>query len=97
MTQSEISIHRRRSIRLKRYDYTRPGAYFVTLCAWQRECIFGEVVTGGVRLLDLGRIVLNEWLRSMNFRREIRLYDDEFVVMPNRCARDRVDCRCRGG
>ena len=35
--------HRRRSIRMQGYDYTQAGAYFVTICTWQRECLFGEV------------------------------------------------------
>ncbi|MDH4028057.1 MAG: transposase, partial [Nitrospirota bacterium] len=36
-------IHKRRSIRLKAYDYTGPGAYFVTICTQNRECLFGDV------------------------------------------------------
>jgi putative transposase len=75
--------HHRRSIRLKGYDYAQPGAYFVTLVAWHREALFGKVVGGSVRLSALGRIVEEEWLRSIEIRREIRLYQDEFVVMPN--------------
>ena len=39
----------RRSIRLKGYDYARNGAYFVTLCAHQRECLFGEIIVGARR------------------------------------------------
>jgi hypothetical protein len=49
----------------------------------ERDCLFGEVVNGAVRLNPLGQIVYDEWLRSMGIRREIRLYEDEFVVMPN--------------
>ena len=75
--------HHRRSTRLKGYDYTLPGAYFVTLCTWQRECIFGEIVDGEIQLSVLGKIVHDEWLRSIGIRREIRLYEDEFAVMPN--------------
>jgi len=56
-------IHRRRSIRLRDYDYSRAGAYFVTACAWQRECLFGEVVDGGMRLNDAGRIIDEMWQR----------------------------------
>ncbi len=41
--------HRRRSIRLRDYDYSRAGAYFVTICAWQRECLFGEIANGDMR------------------------------------------------
>ena len=44
--------HHRRSIRLPGYDYTRPGAYFVTIVTWQRQRLFGEVVDGEMRLND---------------------------------------------
>jgi putative transposase len=73
--------HHRRSIRLKGYDYSRPGAYFVTLCTWNRECLFGEVVDGVVRLYPLGRMVEAEWKRLPRQFPNIRL--DAFVVMPN--------------
>ncbi|HEX7261790.1 MAG TPA: hypothetical protein VF258_08245, partial [Luteolibacter sp.] len=76
-------IHHRRSIRLKGYDYTRPGAYFVTFCSYQRRHIFGEVVNSEMKLSALGKIVREEWVRSAEIRKEIRLFDDEFVVMPN--------------
>lgn len=42
--------HHRRSIRLKAYDYTQPGAYYVTLCTKARQCLFGDVVKGEMRL-----------------------------------------------
>jgi len=48
--------HRRRSIRLKGYDYSQAGAYFVTVVTWQRECLFGEVVDGNAVLNDRGNI-----------------------------------------
>lgn len=76
-------IHHRRSIRLKGYDYTQPGAYFVTLVTYRRDEIFGEVVNGVMRLSPLGKIVHDEWMRSIGIRKEIQLYEDEFVVMPN--------------
>jgi hypothetical protein len=53
--------HHRRSIRLKGYDYTRPGAYFVTLVTWGRECLFGVVVGGEMRLNEMGKIVSWYW------------------------------------
>ena len=49
-------IHHRQSTRLRDYDYSRDGAYFVTICAWQRECLFGEVVDGVMRLNDAGPV-----------------------------------------
>jgi putative transposase len=73
--------HHRRSIRLKGYDYTQPGAYFVTLCAWRRECLFGELLEGVVRLNPVGKIVETEWKRLPRQFPNIRL--DAFVIMPN--------------
>lgn len=77
------AIHHRRSMRLKGYDYTQPGAYFVTLVTYHRDEIFGEVANGVMKLSSLGQIVYDEWMRSAEIRKEIRLYEDEFVVMPN--------------
>jgi len=73
--------HHRRSIRLAGYDYTQPGAYFVTICTHQREWLLGEVVDGKVVLSEFGRIAHDEWWASSRIRREIEL--DAFVVMPN--------------
>jgi putative transposase len=75
--------HNRRSIRLKGYDYTQPGAYFVTLCTVQREEIFGEVVNGEMRLNPLGEIVREEWMKTAEIRSNVELHADEFVIMPN--------------
>jgi putative transposase len=81
--ENDPQIHHRRSIRLKGYDYTQPGAYFVTICAYQREEIFGAVTKDGMQLSPLGKIVQAEWFRSAEIRKEVRLFEDEFVVMPN--------------
>ena len=53
-------IHHRRSIRLKGYDYTHPGAYFVTICTYQREEFFDEGIEGRMRLNPSGEIVREE-------------------------------------
>jgi len=74
-------IHHRRSIRLRNYDYSTVGAYFVTICTFERECLFGEVVDGEMRLNGMGQIVQEEWLRTAEMRKNVVL--DEFVVMPN--------------
>ncbi len=71
----------RRSIRLKGYDYAQPGAYFITICARGRECLFGEVVDGEMRLNRFGEIVREEWLKTAVMRPGIEI--DEFAVMPN--------------
>ena len=73
--------HHRRSIRLKGYDYSQSGAYFVTICADRRQCVFGDVVDGQMRLNRYGEIVADEWRKSSSIRQEIEL--DGWVVMPN--------------
>jgi putative transposase len=73
--------HHRHSIRLKDYDYTKSGVYFVTLCAWRRECIFGEVVGDELKRTALGDCVYEEWEKSASLRTEIEF--DVWVVMPN--------------
>jgi len=59
-------IHHRRSIRLKGYDYSSPGAYFVTTVTRKRECLFGDVVEGSIRLSKMGVIVQKAWLDLPN-------------------------------
>ena len=73
--------HRRRSIRLQGYDYSQPGAYFVTICTRNKACLFGEVVDGDMVCNAYGHIVGEEWHRSSDIRRELQL--DAFVAMPN--------------
>ncbi len=63
------------------YDYSQNGAYFVTLCAHDRACLFGEVVDGAMHLSELGEIITSEWFRTPVLRPQVVL--DEFVVMPN--------------
>lgn len=73
--------HHRRSIRLPGRDYSETGAYFLTICAWDKECLFGEIVNGEMRLNEVGQIAAEEWSRSAEIRREIEL--DAWIVMPN--------------
>jgi putative transposase len=73
--------HHRRSIRLKEYDYSQPGKYFVTICTYNHECTLGEIANGQMRLNEIGKIVEEEWLRTLNIRPEIAL--DVYVIMPN--------------
>ncbi|MCX8051233.1 MAG: transposase [Chlorobi bacterium] len=71
----------RRSIRLKGYDYTQPGAYFITIVTQDRTCLFGEVVDGEMRLNALGEIVRACWLGIPGHFPHAAL--DAFMVMPN--------------
>ncbi len=75
------SKHHRRSIRLRGYDYSQAGAYFVTICALNRECLFGEVIDGELHLNPFGMIVQRWWNELPNYDEPVRL--GEFVVMPN--------------
>lgn len=74
-------IHHRRSIRLRDYDYSRPGAYYVTICAFNKNCFFGQVVEHQMHENECGHIVREQWLESAKIRKEIEL--DTFIVMPN--------------
>ncbi|MGL5879545.1 MAG: hypothetical protein ACRC2V_17445, partial [Xenococcaceae cyanobacterium] len=53
--------HHRRSIRLKGYDYSKAGAYFITICTCQRQCLFGAITDGEMKLIEFGKIVLECW------------------------------------
>ncbi len=83
MPSRDSSRHHRRSIRLPGYDYTQPGAYFVTVVTHRRAHLFGEVVNGDMRLNAWGDIVRDEWFKTAHIRPYVQLRDDEFVVMPN--------------
>ena len=76
-------IHHWRSIRLKGYDYTQPGAYYITIVTYQRQQLFGEVVNAEMRLNVLGQIAYDEWFKTALLRPYVILDEDEFVVMPN--------------
>ncbi len=73
--------HHRRSIRLNGYDYSQSGAYFVTLCTYQKQCWFGEIRNSQMHLNQIGKIAAQEWLRTSQLRPEFQL--DEWIVMPN--------------
>jgi REP element-mobilizing transposase RayT len=61
----------RRSIRLTEYDYAQPGAYFITICTNNRECLFGEMADGAVLLNALGDIAVDELLRTAVVRHNV--------------------------
>ena len=53
--------HHRKSIRLKDFDYASPGAYFITICVFQRECVLGEIIDGEMILSSAGERTLEIW------------------------------------
>ncbi len=74
-------IHHRRSIRLKGYDYSQAGAYFLTICAQNKKCLFGDIVDGEMRLNDAGMMIQTVWYEIPAHYPGIET--DEFVIMPN--------------
>jgi REP element-mobilizing transposase RayT/retron-type reverse transcriptase len=74
-------IHHRRSVRLCCYDYAQAGAYFVTVCTHNRECLFGTVVDEDMVLSAEGKIIQTIWGRLPEYYPGITL--DAFVAMPN--------------
>lgn len=75
------SSNDRRSIRLPHYDYSQAGAYFITLCAHERRCLFGDIVNHEVKLNNLGKIIAEEWEKTGSIREHVKL--DSWVIMPN--------------
>jgi REP element-mobilizing transposase RayT len=73
--------HHRRSVRLKGHDYAQPGAYFVTVCTRDRECLLGEVADGEIRLNEYGMAVREEWLKTAELRENVEV--EACTVMPN--------------
>jgi REP-associated tyrosine transposase len=73
--------HHRRSIRIPGYDYSRAGAYFITMVTHERACLFGEVVEGEVRLSDFGLVADECWRLTPEHFPAVEL--GAYVVMPN--------------
>jgi putative transposase len=61
MTKFNPAIHHRRSIRLKGYDYSQNGLYFITICCQNRICRFGHIENKKMILNEYGEIAYNEW------------------------------------
>ncbi|MEJ2710475.1 MAG: hypothetical protein P8074_22885 [Anaerolineales bacterium] len=80
-THYDPQKHHRRSTRLKGYDYTQSGAYFITICTRQSECIFGEVHDGEIHLNPFGRAALQVWQDLPRHYPYVIL--GEFCIMPN--------------
>jgi REP element-mobilizing transposase RayT len=81
MTAFNPDIHHRRSIRLKDYDYSQPGAYFVTIAVYQRFPLFGEINGQTMFLNQYGEIAHIDWTNIPS--RYSNVFLDSFIVMPN--------------
>jgi REP element-mobilizing transposase RayT len=73
--------YRIESVRLPGHDYSQPGAYFITICTHNRQCLFGEIVDGEIMLNKFGELVKTEWQKTGIIRPNI--FIDAFVIMPN--------------
>ena len=77
----QSSLPHRKTLRLPGYDYSRAGAYFVTAVTNQRQCLFGDIFDGEVRLNSYGQVVMQCWNDLVHHYPHVGR--DEFVVMPN--------------
>jgi REP element-mobilizing transposase RayT len=66
---------------MRDYDYSGAGAYFLTICSWNRGCLFGDIADGKMRLNEFGEIVKWQWEKTGIVRTNVEL--DEFQIMPN--------------
>lgn len=107
MTVNRVIIntvkYQRHSIRLKNFDYSNTGYYFVTICSHEKEEIFGKIVGARrdapqMKLNNNGKIIKNIWLSLPNYHFVIL---DEFCIMPNHIhlilvIRNKKQIKCRG-
>ena len=78
-----MELPKRKSIRLKDYDYSQNGAYFITICTHNRECLFSDIV--GATLCgrpNNPQILMEKWLLELENKFE-NIKIDKYVVMPN--------------
>ncbi len=71
----------RKRLRLAQYDYAKQGAYFVTVCVFEKMCILGDIVHGQMRENGYGRVIHDIWDRLPERYGNIKL--DYCVMMPN--------------
>ncbi|MFI3205689.1 MAG: transposase [Clostridia bacterium] len=78
-----MELPKRKSIRLKDYDYSQNGAYFVTICTQNRECLFGEIVGANlcVRPNNPHKIIEKYIIELKNKYNNIEI--DKYIIMPN--------------
>ncbi len=81
MTTYDPEKHCRQSIRLKNYDYSKPGYYYVTICSQNRECMFGEINNSHITLNTPGKTINKTWREIPKYFNGIGI--DEYVIMPN--------------
>jgi len=71
----------RKSIRLKNWDYTQEGYYFITICAYQKKCVFSRIENDSIILNEWGRIIQHCLLNVPEHFKHVQM--DSFIIMPN--------------
>jgi REP element-mobilizing transposase RayT len=66
---------------LQHYDYSRGGIYYVTICSQNRECLFGEINKGHLKLNLIGKLIDHFWQKIDEKYSDVHI--DQFIVMPN--------------
>ena len=77
----DASLHHRKSIRLKGYDYSQSGLYFITICCHNNQCRFGKIINGEMQLNEFGLIAAEEWEKLPDRYSNTEL--DVYQIMPN--------------
>ncbi len=79
--ENKSGIHNRKVLRLKGYDYSTVGYYFLTICCQNRECFFGNIEKGKMILNDAGKMVEKWYFELVNKYPDKRCH--EMIIMPN--------------
>lgn len=79
--QYNSEIHHRKSIRLKYYNYSREGAYFITICIKNRLNLLGNITNAKIELNNYGRTVEKEIIETNKIRKNVKI--NEYIIMPN--------------
>jgi putative transposase len=89
----------RRSLRLRDYDYSQEGAYFITICTVNRSTILGRIKDGKMNLSPIGDIIRDLWAGIADYQSGLEI--DQYVVMPNHIhgiivITEKTESPCRG-
>jgi len=76
-----MNYRQRKQTKIKNFSYTADGIYFITLCAKDRQRLFGSIVNGEMLLSEAGKQIQETWMHISNLYTNISL--DEFIIMPN--------------
>lgn len=90
-----MNISQRKSLRLKNYDYSQNGFYFITICIQNKECLLGEIISQKMILNNAGIMIETIWHDIPKYYEGFRIH--ECIVMPNHIHGIIEISSCRGG